>query len=359
MAVGKGIPSVNPGKLRAAEPAVRATDFNFVRTPAWEEIDEGASEWLGHPCLALPSVRVGLCWALEHLGYARHRDHVLVPRFVGRCILNSIGRFAFPVEQPTKDTRIALVVDQFGLRQKLDELRPAFAHNRWLYIEDSPYGIGEKEAPGEGSVGRFIGLGKVFPVVQGALLMTDNAELRAHVRRKRSERTAWSLPVWLSMLVLRGEYVRRYSRLADAAYEMYPAAGGGSSWIRRNLIRVMDRAEEFAREAQARMSALADALGPRILLPELRRVGYLVPFLPGQDLEAARAAFRKHGFDDAPLHIDLDRNMLAPRYVRSLFVPVNPRIPRDQFDALLDDLYDSAARNMEPLRSGRHLTAST
>lgn len=328
----------NEPRVFAHEPWIHVEDLRFIGSPCWEELDEVASAWLGQPCLALPSIRVGLCWAFEHLGYARHRDHVLVPRFIGRCILNSLSRRALPVEAPSEFTRIALVVDQFGIRQNLAALRPEFERRGWAYIEDSPYGVGEDEKPGADSIGRFIGLAKPLPIIQGALLVTSDEPLRGHVRTRRNERSGWSWLVWLTMLSLRRRYVGGYEAAGDAAYEMYVAAKGGNSWIRGNLATVLGRIDTFARESADRLLAVTDVLGSCVLLPDQRRLGYLVPYLAGEDLGPTRGAFRRHGFSDLPLHVDINRNMLEPRYVKALLIPTNPRIPRSRFDALLQEL---------------------
>lgn len=327
------------------EPSIEWSDVSLSGVARWDEVDEYASRWLGRSCVAVPSVRVGICWALEHLGFARHCDHVLVPRFVGRCILNSIGRFALPVEQPSSETRLALVVDQFGLRQQLDILAPQFGRRGWAYIEDSPYGIGDKETAGPGSVGRFIGLGKALPIAMGALLVTEDRGLERFIRSKRQGRSTWSHPVWLTMLALRRRSVSSgYSAVADAAYELYPAALGGNRWLRGNLVCVLRRAVEFERETRARLDAVAEVIAGQALLPDLQRLAYVVPCFVGSDLGAAQSVFRQFGFDDSAFHVDVARNMLETRYAKCLLVPLNPRIPRRTFDALLQGLGSVAGR---------------
>lgn len=327
-----------PRRIFSDVPWLTPADLQIFGTPPWALLDDVASTWLGHPCLVLPSIRVGLCWALEQRGYRRHRDHILVPRFMGRCILNSLGRFALPVESPTDQTRIALVVDQFGRRQATGALGPQFAKRNWAYIEDSPYGVGADERPGAGSLGRFIGLSKVLPVVQGALFIAGDEALRQCIESNRQNSSAWGWPVWLTMLLLRKRYATGYSDAADAAYELYPAARGGSAALRGNLAAVFRRIELFERESQERMAAVVDVLGKYVRPPDQRRLGYVVPFLPGAGLESAQAIFRKFGFSDAVLHVDLNRNMLEPNYVKSLVVPINPCIPRQSFDLLLSGL---------------------
>jgi hypothetical protein len=341
----------SPGRIFSDVPWLTRADLQIFGAPPWARLDELASAWLGQRCLVLPSVRVGLCWALEQRAYRRHSDHILVPRFMGRCILNSLGRFALPVESPTDQTRIALVVDQFGRRQATGTLGPQLAERNWAYIEDSPYGVGTDERPGEGSLGRFIGLCKVLPVVQGALFIAGDEALSQCIRSNRENSSAWGWPVWLTMLLLRKRYATGYSDAADAAYELYPAARGGSAALRGNLAAVFRKIELFEQESQGRMAAVIDALGQHVLPPDQRRLGYLVPFLPGTDLESAQAIFRKCGFCDAVLHVDLNRNMLEPNYVKSLVIPINPCIQRQSFELLvsglkaLTDLMQTSAEN--------------
>lgn len=329
---------ISPGRIFSDVPWLTPADLQIFGTPPWAVLDNLASTWLGQPCLVLPSIRVGLCWALEQRGYRRHRDHILVPRFMGRCILNSLGRFALPVESPTDQTRIALVVDQFGRRQVTGAMAPQFSERNWAYIEDSPYGVGADERPGAGSLGRFIGLSKVLPVVQGALFIAGDEALRQRIESNRQNSSAWGWPVWLTMLLLRKRYATGYSDAADAAYELYPAARGGSAALRGNLAAVFRRIELFERESQERMAAVLDVLGKHVLPTDQRRLAYVVPFLPGDDLLTAQAIFRNRGFSDAVLHFDLNCNMLEPNYVKSLVIPINSRISRQSFDLLLTEL---------------------
>ncbi len=339
------------------EPQVRLSDVPVTGSASWESIDAVASQWLGQPCLVLPSVRIGMGWALEARGFRRHRDHVLVPRFVGRCILNSVGRHALPVEEPTAKTRLAVVVDQYGLRQDLKSLVPEFTRRSWVFLEDSPYGVGDDEPAAEGSLGRFIGLGKVLPVVQGGLLVSRDPQLLEHVRHRRQQTPwPWATGVWMTMLAFRiRARAASYSPLADAAYELYDAIGGGSRLIRRNIRRVFREIDHHVAEYASRFSAVTAALGGAVALPDLRRLAYVVPYLAGDRLDRASAVFWKHGFDAGVFHVDVARNMLAPRYEKSLLLPLNPRIARHHFDALLAGLHElGTARAPAPFGNDIH-----
>lgn len=319
-------------------PWLKLADMQVFEAPSWHALDEIASAWLGTTCLALPSIRVGLCWALEQREFARHRDHILVPRFTGRCILNCLGRFALPVESLTEKTRIAVVVHQFGRHQNIDVVGGQLAKNGCSYIEDSPYGVGDDECLADGSLGRFIGLGKVLPIVQGALFVSGDEAISRQIELKRQQTSPWALPVWLTMLLLRKQFSGGYSEMADAAYEMYPGSRGGCRYLRGNLSAVFKRIEWFERESRDRMLEASKVLGACALLPDKQRLGYVIPFLPGVAMATVQSTLRRLRFSDAALHIDLNSNMLAPDYVKCLTLPVNPYIPRACFDQLLDGL---------------------
>lgn len=333
------------------EPWITLRDLAPLGETRWETVDEAASRWLGRPALALPSVRVGLCWMLQHLSYARHRDHVLIPRFMGRCILNSISRVALPVEAPTERTRMAIVVDQYGMRQHLEALTPEFMRRGWVYAEDSPYGVQREESPGPGSLGRFIGLGKPLPIAMGALLVTDRDDVAHALRQRRQQRSPWSLLAWTVMVALRlRRFVGAGSTLAEIAYELYPAGGGGHRWMRGNVARVLARIEAFEAETARRAAGAASALDSHLLWSHAPRVGYVVPCFAGAS-EDAQAVFRRHGCDATPYHVDVARNLLAPSYVPALLLPLNPRLPRRTFDTMLSDLRGVAER-MAPKGAG-------
>ena len=329
------------------EPCVRLSDLKFFGSTSWTDIDARVSRLLNRDCLGIPSVRVGMCWALEYLGCNRHHDHVLLPKFIGRCILNSLNRHALPVEVPTPQTRVVVVVDQYGLRQDLDAISAECRRNGYTYFEDSPYGLGHVEERGRGSLARFIGLTKVLPVVQGAIMVSDDERLIEFVKRKREEQSGWSWTIWTVMALLRcSREVGGYSPIADAAYEMYLQGKGGNAWLRGNILRVLDGVDQIERVHAERLSLVGRHLAGRVLMPDLGRVAYVVPYVPGDRLEEAREAFRREGFDANRFHVDVNRNLFAPRHLKTLLIPVNSRIPTTAFEKLV--------HRLGKLSSGQH-----
>jgi len=332
------------------EPSVRPGDYRLPMGASWERIDQAASEAFGVSCIGIPSVRVGLCWVMEHLGLSRHMDHVLVPRFMGECILKAINRQAFPVEQLTDKTRLAVVVHQYGLRQDLDAISQECRSRGIRYIEDGAYGFENNDSPGPGSMGKLLALTKTLPILKGALLVSGDQDLVDFMKKKRRQSSRWSWYVLASLAFLRRRrHASSYSTLAGSAYDLYLDSKGDNGWIRGNILRGLGKFDSFSAESQRRLSLIESQLGSMALIPDTNRLAYAVPLLPGAAVEKAQELFRTQGFDPGSYHIDVARNIFNPTYEKHLILPINPRIPSSKFDRLIESLakLDSAARTEE------------
>jgi hypothetical protein len=320
------------------EPNVELGDYRLGAS-TWEELDVLATSAVGVPALAVPSLRVGICWTLEYLGLRRHADHILIPRFVGRCILNTINRAALPVEAWTPQTRAMLVVHQFGLRQHLEEVQAESAARAIPYLEDAPFGFEPREQPGMGALVKFLGISKVLPVLKGAIAVTGDDRLATFLRTKRRQSSAWSWPLLGALALLRrSRFAASHSTAAELAYELYPESRGDNAVFRGNVRAGLERIGTWERAVGERLAHVRSALGDRVAIPDARRLASIVPyFVPDTDT-VARAVFESHGFDPATYHVDVNRRLLAPEYRTACLIPVHPRIPRDTFERLVDDL---------------------
>ena len=329
------------------EPWVSWRDVHPLHRGRWEEVDREAARLIGAPGVAIPSVRMGICWTLEYLGCLRHADHVLVPRFMGRCILNAINRVAFPVEGPTPKTRAVIAVHQFGLRQELEQVAGECARRGLPYLEDSPFGLAPHEGPGPGSLVKLVGFAKVLPVLKGGFAMSTDEQLLQAFRAKRAMSSPWSWAVLAALTALR--HRRRAapaSILAEIAYELYPASGGDNAILRGNVLSALRQADVYERVVQERLAVIQAQLGPRALRPDATRLAYVVPWLAEGDEtldRAVEAVFARHGFDATRYHVDVNRNLFAPDYRLAWLIPLNPSLPDRVFVPLIRDLRALAA----------------
>jgi len=321
------------------EPSVRPGDYRLPVGASWEHIDQVASDVLGVSCIGMPSVRVGLSWTQEYLGLNRHNDHVLVPRFMGQCILNAVNRRGFPVQSSNEEMRLAVVVHQFGLRQDLGAIAQECRSRGCRYIEDGAFGIEIEEKPGPDSLGKLLALSKVLPVLKGAILVSDDQGLVEFMQEKRRESSMWSWFVLMSLALLRRKkYSSTYSALGGTAYELYLDSKGDNGWLRANLLHGLRRLDSFSAENQRRLTLVDTRFGSKALIPDTKRLAYAAPLLPGADVEAAQEIFRANGFNPELYHIDVARNIFNPSYQKFLILPLNPMIPAIRFERLVESL---------------------
>lgn len=314
------------------EPNVRLGDFDTT-LPSWRTLDERVSALAGREAVALPSVRVGICWALSSMGLKRHADHVLIPRFIGRCILNSLNRVAFPVESFTASTRAVIAVHQFGFRQRLELIEAACRERGVPYLEDSPFSVERTEQPGPGSLAKFIGLSKSLPLLKGGWAVSDNADLLAHLRMRRDQTSGWSWPLFGIMLALRwSTTAASHSNWMEQAYEAYYISAGDNALFRANYSGALAQFATFELAVQRRLAITQGQLGEHALVPENVRLAQFALVRCGERREQVAAVLRQRGFDAGSYHFDVERNMLAPRYEQVAMLPLNPRIPDHVFD---------------------------
>ncbi len=103
-----------------------------------ERVQEMLSEFFAKPVLLLNSARTGIHLALATHGVTR-RDEVLVPPFLGECVLNTINRTGFPALEFSPRTRALLAVHQFGYPQKMENIVPFARAHGLLLIEDCAF----------------------------------------------------------------------------------------------------------------------------------------------------------------------------------------------------------------------------
>ena len=326
-------------RYMAFEPTVQWRDYIGWPFTTWESLDREASLLIGCPGVVIPSIRAGLSWVLETFGYARYRDHVLVPRFIGRCLLTAIARHALPVESFTPSTRLLLVVHQYGCDQRLETIHEVCRRRGWSYIEDSPHGLHAEEGTGPGSLGRFVSLSKVLPVSKGAFFITPDSRLTTVMRQRRASfhPVSWLLAWWLAR-ERRHLMVSGYSRWGGAMSELYVESQGETGVTRVNIHRGLRRITRYSGCIQERLRLIVQELGDHVMLPDARRLVYAVPLAAPDDEPAFAECFRLHGFDATRYHVDSNRNVLDPAYRRMFLLPLNPTISQQVFEAFVRDV---------------------
>lgn len=63
-------------------------------------------------------------------------DEILVPPYLGQCVLSALSRTAFPTMTPSSRTKAILVYHQFGFPQDLSYIETVAKNNGWIILND-------------------------------------------------------------------------------------------------------------------------------------------------------------------------------------------------------------------------------
>ena len=124
--------------------------------------------------------RAAMVYALRALGMGR-MDEILVPPFLGQCVLSALARAVFPTMTPSQQTKSILVFHQFGYPQEIEKIEKVARRNGWVIINDCANTIFSM-SKGEMIIkwGDFsvLSFPKLYPCTLGGALISDRSEIK-------------------------------------------------------------------------------------------------------------------------------------------------------------------------------------
>ena len=79
--------------------------------------------------------RSAMAVGLSAAGLGR-TDEILVPPYIGQCVLSALSRTSFPTMTPSNRTKAILVFHQFGFPQNLAIIESVARRNGWIILND-------------------------------------------------------------------------------------------------------------------------------------------------------------------------------------------------------------------------------
>ncbi|HBR15960.1 MAG TPA: hypothetical protein DD723_10570 [Candidatus Omnitrophica bacterium] len=305
-------------------------EFLRQTTPSKGGFFDALKDVTGLDPLPFSCARAALVYGLRALGFNR-MDEILVPPFLGQCVLSALARTAFPAMTPSRRTKGVLVVHQFGYRQALDSIEREAAKNGWVVLNDCAHTLfssyeGEAVlAWGDFSVASF---SKLYPCVLGGALFSRRAEMIQTVREHQAGLNSGHAH-WVETAYEVLERVKRDPQMPGMEFEIDAVYG-----YLPNLVAFPPKA--FAGLPSTKTEILEDIARRKKLLnliqsyfptSVLRRPGSdVVPFAVPVSGEAAvleriSARIRERFLLDVPvLHFDFACNMLNPDYRQALMI---------------------------------------
>jgi len=286
-----------------------------------EEMEALLSDWFGGHVVLTSSGRSALLLVLEELGFSRYVHRVALPRLISKCVLEAAICSAFPVDVAEHTTADAtLRYHQYGFLQLtrpqgvvIDDIAQAF------------FSIADKGAPRAITI---FSLPKFFPTTTmvGGVILAD-ADLARRIRVRRDVAPAKSADVLAkeSATFIQGTdlallYTARLLNPRIDSSEL-----GGLPTTHAEL-------EEIRRKRGEVMETLLEA-APHLVPPGwasmLREnLPYAFPVSAPRDvLERLNRELQKVGVESDIYHIDVNRDMMHPKYEEMLLVPYSHLVP--------------------------------
>ncbi len=271
------------------------------------DVERALAEWFGREVVLLGSGRAGIHLWMRAKALDRHEHTVLVPPFMSSCVLDTLGRCAFPVLDGA--AQMALFYHQFGL---LQTARPP-----GMVLEDICHGF--FIPPSNDAV---FSLPKFFGIrgMAGGIV-TQSEETAGRIREMRD--AAGAPPKeWES--IRRG--IDDSLPLREAAYalliynpQVNPADLAGFP---------IDGIADNQKRRRKVVQCLNATTGSRI-----RGEPFAFPYF-GDDLEEKALELSEVGIDAGIYRVDINRDMMNPDYRRCLLLPCHQDVTDNHLEIM-------------------------
>jgi len=310
---------------------------------AWSQEDG----WMMTLC-ARSALRAILLYLRDSGVLADKTAQILAPQWACTTLYQTFHKLCFPANRPNPDLRGVMIYHQYGFPQNMKAISERCQEDGLFVIENSVNCFESHwrdcdDADQDLRIGSIFSFPKLFPVVLGGALQTDDAHLRQFARDLApGEATShfakfWSY--WARLLDDKGRYtalgnplimsqamayaISDYSQVMPRPTRNILTAPAVAAWLNQ-------RCQNYARLYENLESTGAfDHLEPDI-------APYVVPLkVPGGKAEGVAAALDDAGFRIGIYNFDTNRNVFEPRFERTVLVPVHAGLGDDDMDKIV------------------------
>lgn len=262
---------------------------------------------------------------LEVFGLGR-MDEILVPPYLGHCVLSSISRTSFPTMTPSNRTKAILVYHQFGFPQRLDRIERVAHRNNWIILNDCASSLFTKVNGkflidwGDFSIVSF---SKIYHCGLGGGLWTDRKDLLAPLsERSQLDKEIAEEAFDFYLEIQRGCFGTKTQIKIQALYGYLPDIKSIAPTAVRALPGSVREIYGDIERRKRIYSAALDMFGNDVPVCEGDVVPFSIPILWEERnfLPVAERIQRRFDVSIPLLHFDFARNMLEPEYKQALII---------------------------------------
>lgn len=286
---------------------------------------------LGVKILPFACGRSAIVAGLRAFGLNR-MDEIMVPPYLGQCVLSAISRTAFPTMTPSSRTKAILVYHQFGYPQDIAQIESTAKRKGWIVLNDCANTIFtqvKEQFLAEWGDFTIISLSKLYPCAMGGgfycrrtdiyeKVLTENKNL-SDTHKKKADHALEQL-----IKINSGFFGAETIFEINSLYGYLPDLMAFPKKVYSALPSTKEEIEKDVAHRKDILSIVKEIFSDRI--PSVNENEEIVPFAVPITGDASRLKIISNKIKeelsvDVPvLHFDFARNMLTPDYRQSLVI---------------------------------------
>lgn len=276
-------------------------------------------------------------------------DEILVPDWLGYWVYNQMQPFAFPAKRWSERTKAIFVYHQYGFPQDMEKIMTFAKEKNLVVIEDCAHAVASQyKGQPLGSFGDFaiFSFSKWFFCFALGGIKSRSAEFISYVREETA-RTPFGLTAFkdLTKYWAESQVFGRYANLfLKMSYAIYGDALKASSFARRLLIGKLDQEVAVRQRRYQYFIQATEHLDICDHLEKEHVTPYVIPIRlpPGKEERVVRALLEK-GIESGIYQFDLNRNLLEPKFVPTVWIPCHSGISDKTFELITETVSKSYA----------------
>ncbi|NCP17217.1 hypothetical protein CO134_02600 [Candidatus Kuenenbacteria bacterium CG_4_9_14_3_um_filter_39_14] len=275
---------------------------------------------------------------------------VIVPDWLGYWVYNQIQSFAFPAKKYSERTKAIMVYHQYGFPQDMDKILDFARDKKLIIIEDCAHAI-DSSYKGKplGTFGDFTiySFSKWFFCFALGGVKSKFPDFDDYAR-ETIRRTPCGLTLFKDTAKFIYEKstfskIKIYQQSANfflaSSYALYGQALKTSCFARRLLKQKIEQEISLRQKRYQYFLQETESLG---ICQHLEREGvtpYVIPIIPKESrMPYLLKDLISQGIKTGIYHFDLNRNLLAPKFVKSIWIPCHRDISDQQFEGIISTI---------------------
>jgi len=278
---------------------------------------------------------------LKTIGVLENKNsEILVPRWLGYWVYNMMHKVAFPCLTYNEKVKVILVYHQYGFPQDMDEIMD-FAENKKLIIIEDCAHVYESYYKGKrlGTFGlaSIFSFSKMFSTFMGGAILTKDDNLCEYASRMLKEDDFFISALSLFFKILTEKISMKFVKYVEMSYAVYDR-NTKINKVSLNLLQseLLKKAIEKRRK---NYFFLLDYFKNYNFFQNLERdaLPYVAPLITDEDkLNKISKSLNTAGIKTGIYHFDINRNLLNPKFVKCLWVPVHQGLTFDNMNRICE-----------------------